>query len=1124
MIDGKALLDDEKARERIREDLDTTFLVEAGAGSGKTTSIVDRMLALVRTGRAEAREIAAITFTNKAAAELSGRFRLKLEEEADKASDREERERLEEALRQAAECYIGTIHAFCGRLLRERPIEAGVDPEFREMDETEDREFRDRCWDEYLEMLRMRGDVQAIEELAALQVNVEDLWTVYCRVSEYEDVEIYTDASVERPDFDRIRESLFPLVEEAYAFIPKVQPEKGWDALQEIVRTAVRHLHTKEMADDMNVLTLAKLFDRSLHVTFNRWTDPKEAKRIKERFLDWQAAVLQPFLREWREFVHPKVIAFVRPAAAYCRQKRMEAGKLNFQDLLMRAAELLRTSPEVRAYFSRRYRRLFVDEFQDTDPIQAEMMLLLTGADETETDWRKQLPRPGSLFVVGDPKQSIYRFRRADISTYNFVKQRILACGDVLQLTRNFRSVHAIGDFVNAAFAEKFAPPEEPSVVQAPYVRMVTVQPNPGDVPVREGESNLTDGTSSGNPARPHPNDGLAMRALHGVYTLTVPKQDWDRQTDIAAYDAEHAAQFIAWACRDGNLLIRERADRTGVRAPKLRPARPSDFLILLKFRKFIHLYAEQLEKYGIPADTSGSLAVFEELRALHQLAAALGDPDDRIPLLAVLRGMLFGLSDDELYHYRREGGRISLFSNVDESGLSEKGAKVQHTLARLRQYRDWTVSMPALSAFTRIVDDLGLIPAAAVKESGALRSGTLLKLLEVLQGDPEASRDWPALTARLLDLAEQDGLEAAGLFAGSGDAVRIMNLHKAKGLEAPVVLMACPCGNLDHDASEHIDRMHEPPQGYFAISKPRDAYTTEIVAQPPGWDALAAREREFMNAETDRLLYVAATRAKQLLIVSRYPSKPLIDPWSRLAESLEEARELERHPVEPAEPEPMRDAPDVEACLAARDAGLSAAARPSYRIASVTGLAHSSSSVTVERSATGRGMAYGSLVHRALQAIGEGLDDADLPAFIRMAAEEAGVDEQWLEQAEAAIRQVTASELWRRAMRAARRYHEFSFLIARQDTEADGLNEANASADTTMLLRGVIDLVFEEPDGWVIVDFKTDQYELDQEQQFVDLYKPQVLAYVDEWQRTVGGKVKEAGLYFVGKQRYVVV
>lgn len=1077
---------DAEARRQIAEELDTTFLVEAGAGSGKTTSIVGRMIAVIKEGKAEAKHIAAITFTNKAAAELMGRFRMRLEQESAKAATDAERSLWDNALRQLPECFIGTIHAFCGRLLRERPIEAGLDPAFQEMDELEDKELRENNWDRFLMMLEEQGATEQLDELIALMITVEDLRAVYHRVSQYEDVDIFT-GPADKPDFAWIRDSLVPILENAAPFIPTFEPEKGWDNLQKAIRLALRNLETKDMSDEMNVLQLVKLFDRGLGVTQNRWTDKRMAKHISDTIQAWRIAALEPFLTRWREYLHPKSVAFVQPAVRYNRESRIAEGKLNFQDLLMKATELLRADKGIREYFAGRFKVLFVDEFQDTDPIQAEMMMLLTGSDPAERDWRKAVPRPGSLFVVGDPKQSIYRFRRADISTYNFVKSRIAASGDVLGLNRNFRSVKAIGDYVNYAFESKFAASGSESIFQAPFVRMLTQLPNPS-----------------------------GKKALHGVFTMNVPKQDHDRQLDIACYDAERIASFIAWACR-GNLTVTE---KDGNGNPLTRPAVPGDFLILVKYRKFIGLYAGMLEQYGLPSDTSGSEAMTEELAAVRALAQALNNPMDRTSLLAVLRGLLFGISDDELYHYRREGGRIYLYSSVGDEALSEKGGQVEAALKTLRQYAEWTRSMPALAALTRILDDMGLIAAAAGGgTSGAIRSGTLIKLLEVLQRDEDAAVDWPSLTGRLVSLTEDEAMESASLFSGSGAAVRIMNLHKAKGLEAPVVFLACPCGNVDHDATEHVDRLAEPPKGYFTISKQRDSYTSEVIAQPAGWAERNETERLFMHAETERLLYVAATRAKQLLIVSQYAARPAIDPWSLLADSLQHQLELDEVNAEPVVAEELQTRPDLEEWSAARQASVERALRPGYRSASVTGLAKSNSEAApIRRSAEGKGMAYGTLVHRCLQALGEGMDAGDLPLFCKAAAQEENVEEKWIEEALEAVRQTAESELWMRCMRAKQRYFEFSFQAARHE---DGTSDDGPG---TILLRGVIDLVFEEEDGWVIADFKTDYHDVSQEEELAAYYKPQVKAYAEEWTRLTGGAVKEAGFYLLHTHRYLVV
>ncbi|MDQ6422874.1 UvrD-helicase domain-containing protein [Paenibacillus sp. LHD-117] len=1130
---GTSQLTDQADRERILADLETTLLVEAGAGSGKTTSLVGRLLALIASG-VRVQEIAAITFTNKAADEMKERFRLALEKayrsavangkaagrgdgprdpgadaETGSGEDRPEpaslggakespglRDELNMALTQAGAAndalaarlaealanldliFIGTIHSFCGSLLRERPIESGLDPSFEELDEEGDKAFRSICWDESMNGLDDAGR-QKLEELLALRVDVNTLREVYERVSYFADVELPCEERP-RPDMDRIRATLLPLLDAAAPYIPASEPPSGWDAVQKLVRQSRQKLKYIDWFDDVQMLELAKDFDRKLDVTLNRWTSKEHASEMKKRFPEWQRDVLAPLLAEWREYLYPKLIAFVRPALEYCRERRFAAGKLNFQDLLMEAAKLVRDDGEVRSYFARRYTRLLVDEFQDTDPIQAELMFLLTGEPEGGghiRDWRKLTPRPGSLFVVGDPKQSIYRFRRADISIYNEVKARIAACGAVLRLTANFRSAHAVGDFVNGQFIGKL--PSEETEQQAAFVRMETRSDNPAG----------------------------GKKSPHGVYALPYPKVPGGKAA-VARLDAVRIAAYIAWACGGkGGIRIEEREGGS-------RPAVPSDFLILTKTREFIHLYAEQLDLHGVPSDTSGSSTVYEELVALWQLARYLDDPEDAPALLGVLRGMLFGISDRSLWGYKEEVGRIAMHGIPEGDDCSEESRPVQAALVRLRTYRDWIRgASSAASAFSRIVDDLGLVPYVSTLPAGAIRAGTLVRMLQLLQSDPRAASSWPALSRAIGDMLADRGLETSSLYAGGGGAVRIMNLHKAKGLEAPVVFLACPCGESDHDATEYIDRSGETARGYFTISRNAGQYKRETVAQPPGWEAMNERERLFANAEKDRLLYVAATRPKQMLVVSLYPEQPANCPWSRLVEGMELMRELDDPGLEPTRKQPVTIAPDLQAMAAARREKLASLSAPSYELASVTGRTKIAGEPP-EWMATGKGLSFGSVVHRALELAGKGLPEARLDDAVRMLAEEEGLAAMHVDEAAAVVRNVLASGIWQRSLRAKRRLFEVPLMIRKQ----------SAADEQTLLLRGVIDFLFEEEDGWVIVDFKTDSIPEGKLGPFVDFYEPQVLAYAEEWRDTFGYPVKEAGLYFAQMGVYIEI
>ncbi|REK76072.1 UvrD-helicase domain-containing protein [Paenibacillus paeoniae] len=1090
---------DWEARNRIEDDLETNLLVEAGAGSGKTTSLVGRMVSLIRTGKTQVGRIAAITFTNKAADELRERFRLALEKSLSHADDAVEKERYAAAMEGLDQNFIGTIHAFCGMLLRERPVEAGLDPAFRELDEQAGEEFQSRCWDDYMLQLEL-GRVNELVELQQYGINVNTLKAVYDRVSLFSDVNIEA-TEVPRPDFDLIRLSLPPLMSEAWPYMPTYEPEKGWDALQKALRIIKQKERNWSWKNDLHVLSMAMEFDKKLDVTQNKWTDKAKAKEMRDRFQDWQITVLFPFLKAWREYLYPKLIHFVAPAVAYAQQRRIESGVVSFQDLLEKATTLLRESVSVRGYFASRFQRLLVDEFQDTDPIQAEMMFLLTGnaEDPSEKDWRKLQPRPGSLFIVGDPKQSIYRFRRADISIYNEVKRRITETGDVLQLHANFRSVQAIGDYVNYQFESKF--PKVASEQQAAFVQMQTQSPNPT----------------------------AKTKATHGIHTLTYPKMAGGKAA-VANEDAKQVSAYIAWACGENGLNIQER-DVKG--EYQVRRAVPSDFLILLKTREFISLYAEALDRCGISADTAGSAAIYPEMYSLAQLSACLADPSNKIALLSVLRGELFGISDQELYDYKKAGHPFHFLAVSDDGVEIRETMPVYTVLEKLRKYYAWTRKLPAVTALIRITEDMGLLVHTSQKEAGSTRAGTLIKLLQQLQDEINSAAGWGALADTLAEWCQGKGVETSSLYAGRNQSVRIMNLHKAKGLEAPVVFLACPCGESDHDATEYVDRTVEPAVGYFIISQQKYEFVKEIIAQPVGWEAMNLKEREFMNAEKDRLLYVAATRAKQMLVISQYPDQPAKCPWSPLLQGMEMVPELEMSAFEEEERAEFIGQLDLTAIMTDRTERILRQGQSTYARVSVTGLSKSSGEIP-EWSSEGRGMAYGSLVHMGIEAAGKGMLGEQLTAYMKMLADQLKVNDDFVAEAILAVVAFTESELWQRALRAKTRLHEVRLLFKKSSDEisdkADSDPEVAASTEggilassvRTVYVEGVIDFLFEEEDGWVIVDFKTDHFEEGKEETFVRFYRPQVMTYAREWEQTFGYRVKEAGLYFVEHQNYM--
>lgn len=180
---------DQEARRAIVEDLNTCIMVEAGAGSGKTYSLVRRMVALVKENKFAVDKLAAVTFTRKSAAELKGRFQLALEKALAGESEADKKERLNLALNGLGRCFLGTIHSFCATLLRERPIEAGLDPDFVELEELEDALLQEKVWEEYLTLTQV-GNPQALKELLEIDVEAENLKECYKVLSDYPEVEV----------------------------------------------------------------------------------------------------------------------------------------------------------------------------------------------------------------------------------------------------------------------------------------------------------------------------------------------------------------------------------------------------------------------------------------------------------------------------------------------------------------------------------------------------------------------------------------------------------------------------------------------------------------------------------------------------------------------------------------------------------------------------------------------------------------------------------------------------------------------------------------------------------------------------------------------------------------------
>ena len=994
------------------------------------------------------------------------------------------RERLGRGLEELDRCFLGTVHSFCATILRERPIEANLDPDFEELDDIEDALLLERAWDEYLVSVQ-NGSPELLEGLQELDVDVRDLQDYYRVLSTYTDVDVVI-AHVPCPDMAAARQELYALLDWAEKAIPEEAPEHGWDSLQELLRTALRRRRIFDLDDDIVLLRLLADIDRSGGITLNRWNSPEDAKQAKDRFETFRNGYLEPALRQRREYRHAPIIEFILPAIAHYGELKMEKSRLNYQDLLINTATLLGQNPEVCAYFQGRYTHLMVDEFQDTDPIQAEIMFYLTGQEQSEKDWRMLQPRPGSLFVVGDPKQSIYRFRRADIDTYNEVKRLIVAGGGaVLHLTTNFRSLDALGEWANPVFRTLLSDNE--TRFQAAFEGLDTVRAVAGDYQC-------------------------------GLRKISIPKIKYHKAEEIARVDADRIAACISQALAGGMSFSRTDEERLAGLTEKPRPV---DFLILMRYKANMDLYASALESRGIPYQIAGGEGFSQspELLDLLKLLRSLLDPGDAVRLVAVLRGRFFGISDSRLYRFKRDGGSFDIYSDIPELAAGDRDV-FTWAYEQLRRFREWTQNLPISAALDAIMAALGSVPAALTGELGRSRAGRLVQCLELLaDAERKGKTSLVGLVERLANLVNVGIEEEINIAPWESDYVRIMNLHKAKGLEAPVVFLANPAKNASHTPAVHICRTDGTPRGFFVIENMR-GYAREVLGQPVGWDAHCETEQQYLSAEENRLLYVAATRARDMLVVSTYEGKPEISPWGPFDVFLDDVPELDAC------------GDDEEAAGAEKGMGLgtgdfdkakddiqtirSIINVASYNHVPVTSFVHEKESAPT-RVATRRGQSWGNVIHRLLDFCARG-SAANIEVLAGRVLVEEGRDPATANIAVQEVVRVLGSPFWRRAVDSSQHYSEVPFYA---DIKIDKPEDKNE--DT--VISGTIDLVFKEEDGWVIADFKTDTVRGERQlDELAAYYAPQLEMYRKAWESVVAEPVRETGLYFTSVNRWVIV
>ncbi|MCP3440667.1 exodeoxyribonuclease V subunit beta [Bradyrhizobium sp. CCGUVB14] len=860
-------LADSADRRRALTVLDQTLLVEAAAGTGKTSLLAGRVTMLLASGIAP-RNIAAITFTELAAGELRVRVERFVNEllkgtipedlalAVDKALTAPQRAAFIAARARLDELTATTIHGFCHKLLRSYAIEAGVDPGAEVLDAVQTEFAFTTVFERWLR--RRLGE----------NADPTDPVVVMARRDPREAVDTLKKLGKFRRDFRTAKPLPRDLAEHAdLEFVESVREFRRW-----IDGTKAPDRALEDVADlERLAAFFAGAFDSP--PSFERLWELAHPPRVNA--MAWRSSDLRPYRRlgawkyvagkdegtrlaeqatshydqcaaEFRALLGSIATALVATFSSALDELledfeayKRNAAVLDFDDLLLATRELLRGHEAVRQAASNRYTRILVDEFQDTDPVQAEILFLIASAPGGAPAWQARKLIPGNLFIVGDPKQAIYRFRGADVATYMEARKAAERQfpDNILRITTSFRSRGEILDHVNRCF-------------HGPLGRQA-----PGYVPL---VSSL----------------GPAEHGLPCVMKATIRIGEKSR----AAFIRDEEARAVADICAQliGNVRVRRSGGENSLIVP-------GDIALLAPVGTELWRYERALEERGLPLVSLAGRNLFrrQETQDFVALIRVLADPGDTLALGALLRGPLVGLTNHELLDITRA---LAPDGTEDRSPtprltLQTQPEQINHPLARetlivLRDLRRRVRRTTPFLLLSEAIDRLRVRATLAARGSDqAARALANLDLLmerarrygvrglKQLAQDIDADWEGGPLGPEPYDEARLDA---------DREAIEIITVHSAKGLEWPIVIPI----NMGSEL-----RRREP----FIHRRQDDTlhWVLGDVVPPAIADAISIDDQDSAE-EHERLLYVACTRAIEMLILPTL-SVPRAKSWAHL-------------------------------------------------------------------------------------------------------------------------------------------------------------------------------------------------------------------------------------------------
>ena len=836
--------------------------VTAGAGSGKTTVLVERYLEILRKGDVGPQNIVAITFTEKTAAEMKERVIERLNE-TENITDRDN------LLDQMSSADISTIHAFCSRILREFPFQAGVPANFSILQgidqklllqETLKKTLKNIATDpddahrsELTRLLQRYGNQKKLVEILSIMINKRDILAKLKQkiYNDRSDAEIRADldervlkksmSAIDVPEFNRCLhtvlqvasarnvesvENLTQQLETRYAkdpnspelprllkqFADLITTKSGSIAKVAFIgtRTDTTHIENEISFLVATVKKIKILPDLENQKATDKTDDAEAETDTLETDDDFLISTVRDLLT-----------LYTRVLNDYDNAK-LSQGMLDFNDLQLKTRDLLRDNEAIRDELVKRHKYYMVDEYQDTNELQYELVMLLTNELKS-----------ANLFIVGDPKQSIYGFRDADVRVFDKTKEKITENGgESISLTENFRSLRDVIGFANYFFQHLMGPEKEndfeveyEALTQARYAK--------------------TDG---------------AIEILIG------------QDVDASANEYELIAQRIEKMLSNQKETVWVRSEDEKMSE---RPIQYGDIAILIRSRTHLPDIENALLEAGIPYLTTGGIGFYQrqEIYDIWNYLNFLNKPsENNASLAAILRGPAFGISDTELYEISLQKIEKQAEEKQEKKPFWDKAQNYQaptdqlrHAIDILNRHIQFAHRMPVNRLIRTIVNETGLIGTLKTGKYGQQRSENYQKLLDLARNfdGEENEQILPGFIEFLDILITEEPREGQAPIEASSGAVQIMTVHAAKGKQFPIVMLP----RLDRRGQTDREPFIDEEFGIgFSPLKPNNDYQK---SEPEIVTLMKNRSNEKETAEKKRLFYVATTRAEDRLILS---------------------------------------------------------------------------------------------------------------------------------------------------------------------------------------------------------------------------------------------------------------